>query len=491
VGADGHHRGVGGRAVLVALIGLGIAIDYALVVVSRWREERDGGADDDTAVRRAMATAGSAVVFSGTTVAVGLLSAVVLPIPFLRSLAFGGLLTALVSVAVALTLLPVMLAAVGPRADRRRLRRTERAERHWAAWARLVVRRRMTAAAGATAILVALCVVAGSMVLGVPASEPGGTSARADAGLAALERSGIGAAPLWPVEVLTPADRVEATTEALVAVEGVRAVAAPEGSGWRSDGRAVLEVLEVLPTVDTNSDAGRATVDAMRGAAAGLTATGVGGYTAQAQDFVDDVYGSFPLMLGLILLVTFLLLARAFRSVLLPLKAIALNLLSVFATWGVITLVWQHGFGSELLFGADATGAVVEWVPLIVFAFLYGLSMDYEVFILARTREAYDATGSTDEAITQGISRTGRLVTSAALIVFLAFTMLGFAGEVDLQMLATGLAAGVLVDALLVRALLVPALVSLLGRWNWWLPDPARRALRLPREPLPAAQGAR
>jgi RND superfamily putative drug exporter len=382
------------------------------VVVSRWREERDGGADDETAVRRAMATAGSAVVFSGTTVAVGLLAAVALPIPFLRSLAYGGLLTALVSVAVALTLLPVVLAALGPRADRWRLRRTERAERHWATWARFVVRRRVPAAVGATAILVALCVVAGGMVLGAPASEPGGTSAQADAGLAALERSGIGAAPLWPVEVLTPADRAQASAETLAGVEGVRA----------GDLR-----------------------------------------TARTRVPFDRPSG----------------------------QAIALNVLSVFATWGVITLMWQHGFGSELLFGADATGAVVEWVPLIVFAFLYGLSMDYEVFILARTREEYDATGSTDEAISRGIARTGRLVTSAALIVFLAFTMLGFAGDVDLQMLATGLAAGVLVDALLVRALLVPALVSLLGRWNWWLPEPARRALRLPREPLPAAQGAR
>jgi RND superfamily putative drug exporter len=193
------------------------------VVVSRWREERDGGADDETAVRRAMATAGSAVVFSGTTVAVGLLAAVALPIPFLRSLAYGGLLTALVSVAVALTLLPVVLAALGPRADRWRLRRTERAECHWATWARFVVRRRVPAAVGATAILVALCVVAGGMVLGAPASEPGGTSAQAGAGLAALERSGIGAAPLWPVEVLTPADRAQASAETLAGVEGVRA----------------------------------------------------------------------------------------------------------------------------------------------------------------------------------------------------------------------------------------------------------------------------
>lgn len=320
-----------------------------------------------------------------------------------------------------------------------------------------------------------------------PGQRAGGTSSQADAGLAALERSDIGAAPLQPVEVLTPASSVRETADRLAGVEGVRAAVAPEGACWRAKDDAVVEV---LPAVDTNTGEGRETLAAVREATAGLAGTSVGGYAAQSQDFVDDVYGSFPLMLGLILVVTFLLLARALRSIVLPLKAIALNVLSVFATWGVITLVWQHGFGSELLFGAQATGAVVEWVPLIVFAFLYGLSMGYEVFILARTREEYDATGSTDEAITRGLARTGRLVTSAALIVFLAFTMLGFAGEVDLQMLATGLAAGVLVDALLVRALLVPALISLFGRWNWWMPEPARRALRLPREPVAVAKVA-
>lgn len=469
---------------LVALIGLGIAIDYALLVVMRWREERDGGASNEDAVRSAVATAGRAVLFSGTTVAIGLLAAVVLPVPFLRSMGYGGLLIPLVSVAVALTLLPVVLATLGPRADRRRLRRTERAERHWAGLARLVVRRRFVAAAVGGAALAALCVAASGMLLGAPKAESLGGSGEAAAGLEALERAGIRASPLTPIEVLAPADGVERTAAEVAEVDGVRAVAAPDGPSWRRDGSAVLDV---YAESDTNSTEGRATVAAVRERASTLPGAAVGGQTAQTMDFVDNVYGTFPLMLGLISLVTFLLLARAFRSLLLPAKAIALNLLSVFATWGVMTLVWQEGFGAELVFGAEATGSVVFWAPLIVFAFIYGLSMDYEVFILARMREEYERTGSTNEAVVRGIARTGRLVTSAALIVFLAFASMGTAGEVDVQILATGLGAGVLLDALVVRTLLVPALVSTFGRWNWWLPDPARRLLRLPHAAPPPA----
>jgi RND superfamily putative drug exporter len=159
----------------------------------------------------------------------------------------------------------------------------------------------------------------------------------------------------------------------------------------------------------------------------------------------------------------------------------------VIATWGVLVLVFQEGFGSELLFGVDAAGSVVQWVPLMVFAFLYGLSMDYEVFILSRMREEYDRTGSTDEGVVRGMARTGRLVTSAALIIFFSFVSLGSSGPIDVKMLATGLGAGIILDAVVVRALLVPATVSLFGKWNWWMPEPARRVLFLPR---PAAQSA-
>jgi putative drug exporter of the RND superfamily len=463
---------------LVALIGLGIAIDYALIVVMRWREERERGLANEEAVQAAVGTAGRAVVFSGTTVAIGLLAALVLPIPFLRSMAYGGLLIPLVSVAVALTLLPVVLATLGPRADRRRLRRTDRADRHWASWARLVIRHRVVAVAAGGAALLALCALTAGMVLGTPEADRLGGTGQPQQALEALERSGIGASPLTPIEVLTPAGDANATASELAQADGVRAASSP-GGAWVADGRAVVEV---FTDADTNSNAGRTAVDEVRAAADGIAGTRVGGQTALITDWVDGVYGSFPLMLGLISLITFVLLARAFRSLVLPAKAIAMNLLSVFATWGVMTLVWQYGFGTELL-GADATGAVEFWAPMIVFAFIYGLSMDYEVFILSRMREEYDRTGDTDMAVVKGIGSTGRLVTSAALIVFLAFASMATAADVEVKMLATGLAAGVLLDALVVRSLLVPATVSWLGRWNWWLPEPARRLLRLPRRP--------
>ncbi|MGH2345122.1 MAG: MMPL family transporter, partial [Chloroflexota bacterium] len=192
----------------------------------------------------------------------------------------------------------------------------------------------------------------------------------------------------------------------------------------------------------------------------------------------------FPLMVGLIALVTFILLVRAFRSLLLPLKAIALNVISVGAAWGVMTLVWQDGHGSGQFWGIAATGSITAWIPLMVFAFLFGLSMDYEVFILARMREEYDRTGSTNGAVIGGIGHTGRLVTSAALILVLAFVALAAIPMTDTKVMATGLAAGILLDATVVRMLLVPALVALFGRWNWWLPEFPARLLRVQPSPI-------
>jgi RND superfamily putative drug exporter len=222
-----------------------------------------------------------------------------------------------------------------------------------------------------------------------------------------------------------------------------------------------------------------ATVDRVRAIAHGEgDDVRVGGIVAQNSDFISAVYGSLPAMAALIVVLTFVLLARAFRSVLLPAKALVLNILSVGAAWGVVTLVWQHGFGSGALWGIPASGSIPSWLPLMMFAFLFGLSMDYEVFILARMREEYDATGSTDTAVVEGIGRTGRLVTSAALILFLGFVAMASAPDTSVKMIATGLGAGILIDATLIRALLVPAAVSLFGRWNWWLPRPLARVLR-------------
>jgi RND superfamily putative drug exporter len=206
----------------------------------------------------------------------------------------------------------------------------------------------------------------------------------------------------------------------------------------------------------------------------------VGGQPASTADFIDAVYGSFPLMIALIAITTFILLARAFRSLLLPAKAILLNIMSVAAGWGALVLIWQKGYGSELIWDIEATSSIPSWIPVIVFAFLYGLSMDYEVFILSRMREEYDRTGNTETAVIRGIGRTGRLVTSAALILFLAFTAMASGPGTELKMVATALAVGILLDATVIRGLVVPAVIALMGRWNWWLPTWPARLLRVP-----------
>ncbi len=246
----------------------------------------------------------------------------------------------------------------------------------------------------------------------------------------------------------------------------------------------------MIPAVDGNSAAGRATLDRLRATAGTLPGdVTVGGEAAQSADFLDAVYGNFPLFVGLISLLTFLLLVRAFRSLLLPLKAVLLNLVSVAAAWGLIVLVFQHGFGSAQIWGIGATGAINVELPLVIFAFLFGVSMDYQVFIISRMREAYDRTGSTEEAVVEGIGSTGRLVTSAALIMGLAFVAFSATPGTEAKIFATALGGGILIDATIIRGILAPAAVALFGRWNWWLPSPAARLLRVaPARPRQSAQ---
>jgi putative drug exporter of the RND superfamily len=458
---------------LIALVGLGVAIDYSLLIVVRWREARAHGYAGDDAVVHAMATAGRAVVFSGTTVAIGLLALIALPVPFLRSVGYGGMVIPLVSMAVATTLLPVILSKMGGRLDWPHLRTDDRASRSWTRWGALVVRHRLAAAVVAAAVLGALVFAATTIDLGAATGDPDTISQSGDArqGLDALERSGIGAGALTPIEVVTRGGRAVQLVPRLARVAGVQGAVAPAADEWHRGSTAVVDVF-------ARSDSS-ATVDRVRDAAHAVGGdVRVGGIVAQNDDFISAVYGGFPLMAGLIVVLTFVLLARAFRSLLLPAKALVLNVLSVGAAWGVVTLVWQEGWGSHLLWGIPASGSIPSWLPLMMFAFLFGLSMDYEVFILARMREEYDATGSTDAAVVEGIGRTGRLVTSAALILFLGFVAMASAPDTSVKMIATGLGAGILIDATLIRALLVPAAVSLFGRWNWWLPAPLARVLR-------------
>ena len=419
-----------------------------------------------------MDTAGHAVVFSGATVGIGLLSLVFLPVPFVRGIGLGGLLIPFVSVLVAITLLPVILATIGPRIDWPRLRKEDHMSAGWAAWTRGIVRWRWAAAAGAGALLVALVIAATTLSLGSPRANSLAKTGDAHDGLVALEDAGIGPGPLSPIEVLVPAAKADALRGQLAQVSGVRGAVAPDDAAWR---RGDTAVIDVLPKDEQLAGHGRQTLDDVR-AIVRPAGGDAGGQAAVSADFIDALYGNFPMAVAAIVVVTFALLAVAFRSVLLPLKSVLLNLLSVAATYGIVVLIWQHGFGSHAIWGIDSTGAITEWIPLMIFAFLFGLSMDYEVFILARIREEYDATGSTHQAVVAGIGRTGRLVTSAAMILFLAFIVLSTAPDTSLKIVATGLAAGILLDATVVRSVLVPALVALFGEWNWWAPSWGRRA---------------
>jgi RND superfamily putative drug exporter len=423
---------------LIALVGLGVAIDYSLLLVNRWREER---------------------------------------VPLLRSMGLGGMLIPLVSVAVVLTLLPVLLIGVGRRMDWPKIRQEATAARGWTAWARGIVRFRWPAVAVALGLLGLLISPVFGLSIGQANSASLATSGPAYEALHTLRDGGVGTGVLTPIEVLTRGDGA-ATAAAAARVDGVLTAVV----GGSKDG---LTVVEVVPRVETVDSTSIEVVDRVHDAMAGTPGfVGIAGAGATVQDYFRAVYHNFPYVLGLIAVITYILLVRTFRSLLLPLKAVALNLVSVGAVFGAVVFFWQHGHGSEAIFGISATGAVAFWLPVLIFAFLFGLSMDYEVFILSRMREEYDATGSTSVAVVAGLGRTGRLVTSAALILFFAFAALASAPGTDIKLFATALGVGILIDATLVRALLVPALVSVLGRWNWWLPAGVARVLRVEPSPL-------
>jgi putative drug exporter of the RND superfamily len=466
---------------LVALVGLGVAIDYSLLLVTRWREERHRGRDNHDAVIVAMSTAGHAILLSGLTVAISLLALVVLPVPGLRSVGWGGMLIPLTSVAVTLTLLPAFLGGIGRRLDWPRLRSETRPSRGWTWWGRQVVRRRATAAAVGLALLALFITPVFGLTAGSTSPEALSKSGRAHAAYTRLTDGGVPRGVLTPMQVLTRADARDAVAARLRSVPDVAFVAAPK---TRDSNRAGTSVLIAVPEVATLNDDTLDVVRDVRSAFDGINgAIGAAGVGPSELDYVAAVFGNAPLMLAVIALLTLIVLTRAFRSPLLAVKAIVLNLVSLAATFGVVTWFWQEGHGSEAVFGIPATGAVPFWMPLMIFAFLFGLSMDYEVFILSRMREEYDRHGTTDAAVIEGLGRTGRLVTSAALILFLAFASMASAPSTDLKLLATALGVGILLDATIIRALLLPALVAMFGRWNWWLPRPLARALLL--RPLP------
>ena len=464
---------------LIALVGLGVAIDYALLMIFRFRDELREGEDVETALTEMMTHAGRSVIVSGSTVAVGLLSMLILPLPFIRSIGIGGMLIPAVSVLTAITLLPALLGVLGTKINSVRLLPKRFVDRGhpedgwWGRWAEFVMRRPIPVAAAGLAITGVL--VFYGLQLNPSDAQMKDYPGRGDAiaGRDALTAAGISAGVHKPFVVVVEhgADRAPIVSK-LEGTPGVAAAVAPPD--WK---QGSMSLVEAFATADGSSDQGKQTIDRVHSELEGTDAT-LGGVAAEEKDFVTAVYSNFPYVLAFVVVLTFILLARAFRSLVLPLKAVLLNLVSLAAAFGIIVFIFQNGHGSEAIWGVHATDSIISWIPLMIFAFLYGLSMDYEVFMLTRMREVYDETGDTRRAISLGLARTGKLVTSAALVLMMAFFVLSTSPGVDVKQFGIGLAAGIIFDATVIRTLLVPAVMRLMGRWNWWLPAWAARPLR-------------
>jgi RND superfamily putative drug exporter len=488
---------------LVMLIGFGIAIDYSLLVVNRFREERVRLSREE-AIVKTMETAGRAVVFSGTAVGIGLALMLFMPLPFMRGFGIGGLAIPLVSVACALTLLPVLLWYLGERLDRVRLvprfvtDRREAEVNFWVRLSRSIMRRPVVYAAAATAALLVLATPILALELGPGSNQGVPQDLEGIEGLNIVAET-LGEGALAPTQILVDTGRAGGAGEPAVRDAASRLV-----RGLRADSQVA----------DVRYDAGPQHVDAT-GRYLNVEATGKGEYGSPAAmdfvyrlrdeiipaadfpegtrvyagggppsgvDFLDVTYGAFPWLVLAVLVLTYVLLLRAFRSVLLPLKAILLNLLSIGAAYGLLVIFFKFGLAEQVgLIGFDQ---IEGWIPVFVFAMVFGLSMDYEVFLVSRMREEWDAGRPNAEAVAYGLAKTGRIVTAAGLIMVAAFMGFVAGSIVGLQQFGFGLAMAIVLDVTIVRALLVPSLMELFGRWNWWLPASVARIARVQPSPL-------
>ena len=484
---------------LVALVGLGIAIDYSLLMIFRFREEIANGLTTDDAIVETMQHAGRSVIVSGSTVAIGLVSMVILPLPFIRSIGLGGMLIPLVCVLSSITLTPALLRLLGPKINRLRvmpkrlLSKDDAESGFWTRWAAIVSKRPLVIFIIGMIVVVLLLIPASKMNPSDAETVKQPATADAAAGRQALAAAGITAGVFKPFAVLVegtsdPA-KIAAITEAVRNTDGIVGAVAPEGGAWR---RGDAALLEAFSSTDASSRASRKVISNLQksvlpasesAAGTGVTAT-LGGSAPEERDFVHAVYGNFGWVLLFVIVLTFILLARAFRSIVLPAKAVVLNLISLGCAYGVVVFIFQMGHGSEAIWNVQATGVVISWIPLMIFAFLYGISMDYEVFMITRIREAYDETRDTNSAISLGLARTGKLITSGAGVLMFAFFALSTGPGLDIKLFGIGLAAGVIIDATLIRLLLVPSSMQLLGRWNWWLPAWTAKVLRTTPSPL-------
>ena len=500
---------------LVQLIGLGIAIDYSLLIVYRFREELEKGGSKDDVIVRTMATAGRAVIFSGATVAIGLALLLFIPVPFMRSMGVGGFLIPLVSILAAATLQPALLSVYGRRGTARVhvaewLRRRARLpvphlagpdveHGFWARLARAIMRRPLVFLAIGVATLVAAAVPVYDLQL-TPGSAQGiPRTPQSVRGLDVL-RNAVGPGALSPTQIVIDAGRSNGvrSPEIRLAVRRLEAelsrdpevVFVQSGTKIRYiDPTARYEQLIVAGKHEYGDEPSQKFVHRLRDRiipSAGFPQVArvlAGGGPPQGVDFLRQSYRYFPWLVFAVLVLTYLLLMRAFRSILLPLKAVLLNLLSVGAAYGMLVVFFKWGLGNSL-FGLYQFPQIEGWIPIFLFAMLFGLSMDYEVFLVSRMREAWDEEHDNVRAVSYGLERTGLIVTAAAIIMVAAFCGFVAGSVVGLQQFGLGLAVAIFVDATIVRALLVPSLMAILGRWNWWLPESVARVARVNPSPL-------
>ena len=448
------------------MIGLAVGIDYSLFIVSRYREEREDGHDAEHAMANTLTTAGKAVFLSALTVVLSLAAVFLVPVMVFRSMALGMILAVIAVALASLTLLPAVLAAMGDRVlvSRGHDDPDRAAEGRWTRWTQGALRRpRITLAAGLV-LLLALAAPAIGMRLGMPGARvvDEGRSSR-DGYEMVVSAFGPGAAA--PVFITVAAADSQAVLDVAAADPGAAAasiVARPAESG--------RTVVRVIPTTAVDSAETTELVSRLRADVAEVAPGAlVGGPTAQNHDLTDVLTGRAPLAIGVIMVVAFLLLLVVFRSLTIALFSIVLNLISVAAAFGFATIVFQHGIGAGLI-GIEHQGFVDAWAPLFFFALLFGLSMDYQLFLLAAIRERYEHTGDTATAVREGIARTGRPITNAALIMIVVFIAFGVTGPIPPTELGVTLALAVLLDATIVRMMLVPSIMGLLGERNWWLP---------------------
>ena len=456
-----------------AMVGLGVGIDYALFIVARYRDNRSAGQENRHALSAAMGSSGTAVTFAGITVVVALAALVLTGIGVLATIGLATSVVVLFAVATALTLLPALLTLLGDRIDAGRVvgrRRAPRPVESTISWrlAHRIAARPWPYLVGATALLLTLAAPALSLQSEFPGA---GTDSKTSTQRQAhdLLAEGFGAGFNAPMLVVADrsggalsADDVDQLATRIAADPGILEVGEPRAT---ASGDTV--VLRAIPTTGPSDDATSQTLERLRDLTpAGVLVTGT---TALQLDLDEQLSGALPLFIGSILAVSFLLLMVVFRSVTVPLKAAVMNLLSIAGAYGVVVAVFQWGwFGG--LFGLDETMQFVSFFPTLFFAVLFGLSMDYEVFLVSRIREEYDATGDNTEAVARGLAGTSRVITSGALIMICVF--LGFVTDPDpaTKMIGLGLAAAIAIDATLVRMVLVPATMALMGDANWWLP---------------------